>query len=620
VSVGQDDPPAASPVDPPAHPPARFPADAPSDLGLAERLARMATVAAALVPADSIEAVTEVVVGHLAAAAGADVASLSLRVDDDTLRLVGVRGGRAEVTARWQSYSVHDNNPVSEAVRTGRPVVLRGEQEITRRFPGLEMAVTGERSVLCLPLRVGGRCIGVASMTFLDSREVGPAELLFLSTMVDTSAQAIERVRVSAEAADKTAKLQFLADASVELSSCIDYEVTLANVARLGVPWFGDWCSIALDQDGELRTLAVAHVDPRKVALAEEYERRFPAAPDAERGAYQVLRTGRSELVTGIDDDMIRAAVSDPEELELLLALDIRSILRVPLTVHERILGVLTWVAGETGRVFGAEDLAFAEDLAHRASLAIDTAQLHSQLNDVATRLQRAVLPGELPRPDGWELAACYLQSGSSEAGGDFYDVTELGDGRLAVFVGDVMGRGVGAAAAMAQMRAAIRALVTVGPEPRAVLVALDRLFAQYDFHQLVTLVYAVLDPERGQVEVANAGHPAPLVRRADGTVEPVVGDPGLLLGAGGGERCTVTARFGPGDTLLAFTDGLVERRDEDIDEGVARLARGCAHAGPDGRDGLAQWLTEVVESSRDARRDDDVAVLAVRRSATGLQ
>jgi serine phosphatase RsbU (regulator of sigma subunit) len=172
----------------------------------------------------------------------------------------------------------------------------------------------------------------------------------------------------------------------------------------------------------------------------------------------------------------------------------------------------------------------------------------------------------------------------------------------------------------MAQMRAAIRALVTVGPEPRTVLVALDRLFAQYDFHQLVTLVYAVLDPDRGQVEVANAGHPAPLVRRADGTVEAVVGDPGLLLGAGGCERRTVTARFGPGDTLLAFTDGLVERRDEDIDVGVARLARGCAHPGAAGRDGLAQWLEEVVEASRDARRDDDVAVLAVRRSATGLQ
>jgi serine phosphatase RsbU (regulator of sigma subunit) len=586
--------------------------DAGTNLGLAERLARMASVAAALVPADSIEAVTEVVIGHLAAAAGADVASLSLRVDDDTLRLVGLRGGREEVTSRWETYSVHDHTPVSEAVRTGRPVVLQGEAEILRRFPGLEMAVTGERSVLCLPMRIGERCIGVASMTFLDSREVEPAELLFLSAMVDTSAQSIERVRLRAETADKTAKLQFLADASVELSSCIDYEVTLANVARLGVPWFADWCSIALDQDGELRTLATAHVDPHKVALAEEYERRFPADPRSGRGSYEVLRTGRSELIAEIDDATLRAAITDPDELALLQALDLRSVLRVPLTVHDRTLGVLTWVAGEAGRRFGVEDLSFAEDLAHRASLAIDTAQLHSQLNDVATRLQRAVLPGELPRPEGWELAACYLQAGSSQAGGDFYDVTELDDGRLAVFVGDVMGRGVGAAAAMAQMRAAIRALVTVGPEPRTVLVALDRLFAQYDFHQLVTLVYAVLDPARGQVEVANAGHPAPLVRRADGTVEPVVGEPGLLLGAGGGDRRTVTAPFGPGDTFLAFTDGLVERRDEDIDVGVARLARHCAEALDAD---LSRWLGGVVEASRDSRRDDDVAVLAVRRS-----
>jgi serine phosphatase RsbU (regulator of sigma subunit) len=381
------------------------------------------------------------------------------------------------------------------------------------------------------------------------------------------------------------------------------------------VPWFADWCSIAMDQDGLLRTLAVAHVDPRKVALAEELDRRFPADPAADRGAYQVLRSGRSEVIAGIDDDMIRQVVTDPERRALLQALDLRSMLLVPLKVHDRTLGVITWVAGETGRRFGAEDLAFAEDLAHRASLAIDSAQLHSQLSDVAARLQRAVLPGELPALEGWQLAASYHQAGHSEAGGDFYDVTELDDGRLAVFVGDVMGRGVGAAAAMAQMRAAIRALVAVGPAPRTVLLALDRLFAQYDFHQLVTLVYAVLDPELDQVEIANAGHPAPLLRRADGTVETVAGDPGLLLGAGGDERRTVTVPFGPGDLLLAFTDGLVERRDEDIDVGTDRLARACA--GPADRD-LAGWLEGVVTAARDVRRDDDVAVLAVRRGAGG--
>jgi serine phosphatase RsbU (regulator of sigma subunit) len=163
----------------------------------------------------------------------------------------------------------------------------------------------------------------------------------------------------------------------------------------------------------------------------------------------------------------------------------------------------------------------------------------------------------------------------------------------------------------MAQMRAAIRALVAVDPDPAEVLLALDRLFEHYDFHQLVTLVYAVADPARDEIVVANAGHPPPVVRRRDGTVETVAGEPGLLLGAGGGERTPITVPFAPGDLFLGYTDGLVERRDEDIETGVQRLvdASGDAQA-----EDLFVWLADVVLAVRDTRRDDDVAVLALRR------
>jgi hypothetical protein len=387
-------------------------------------------------------------------------------------------------------------------------------------------------------------------------------------------------------------------------------------VARLAVPWFADWCTIALEQDGELRTLAVAHVDPHKVEMAEELQRRFPPDPDSGRGSYEVLRTGRSELIPEITEEMMDAIVDDPERLRLVRELNLRSAMSVPLKVQDRVLGVLTWVAGDEGRRFSTDDLVFGEDLAHRAALAIDTAQLHSQLSDVATRLQKAVLPAELPVLPGWDTASSYLQAGHSDAGGDFYDVNPLSDGRVALFVGDVMGRGVTAAAAMAQMRAAIRALVTVEPDPRTVLMALDRLFEQYDFHQLVTMVYVVADPARNEIVVANAGHPPPVVRRADGTVEIVEGEPGLLLGAGGGLREPITVPFAPGDLFLAYTDGLVERRDEDIGSGVDRLAAAAAAA--DDTD-LVTWLAEVVLAVRDTRRDDDVAVLAVRRRADGV-
>jgi PAS domain S-box-containing protein len=591
-------------------------ADGAVDTEMSARLTRLARVAAELVLADSVEAVTRIVVEHLADATGATVASLSLLVDPDTLALVGVRGGRDGIAARWATYSVHDHTPAGQAVREGRMVLLDGREEIRRRFPDLETAADGDRAIACLPLRVGDRCVGVASMSYPGRGGVSPAELEFLTVLADTCAQAIERVRVAAEAADRSAKITFLADSSVELSSSLDYEVTLRKVARLAVPWFADWCAISLEQDGELRTLAVAHVDPDKVELAMEVQRRFPADPGADRGSYHVLRTGTSELTPEITEEMITRAIADPEHRAMLRELNLRSAMTVPLKVHDRVLGVITWVAGDQGRRFSDDDLTFAEDLAHRAALAIDTAQLHSQLSEVATRLQRAVLPAELPVLPGWETVASYHQAGHSDAGGDFYDVTALADGRLAVFVGDVMGRGVTAAAAMAQMRAAIRALVAVDPDPGTVLVALDRLFEHYDFHQLVTLVYAVADPARDEIVVANAGHPPPVIRRSDGSMDVVAGEPGLLLGAGGGKRSPITVRFARGDLFLGYTDGLVERRDEDIDAGVQRLLAACRTA--DDAD-LFAWVADVVLAVRDTRRDDDVAVLALRRDGSRL-
>jgi GAF domain-containing protein len=583
---------------------------------LTVRLNRLARVAAELVLADDLEAVTRIVVEHMADAAGATVSSLSLLVDPDTLALVGVRGGREGIESRWATYSVNDRTPAGEAVREGRIVTLTGRAEIRSRYPDLETAAEGERSIVCLPLRIGDRVLGAASMSYPGTHAFTPGELEFLAVMADTCAQAIERVRLSAEAADRSAKLQFLADASVELSAGLDYETTLAKVARLAVPWFADWCAISLLQEGELRTLAVAHVDPQKVELAEELQRRFPPDPAAPHGSYQVLRSGRSELIPEITEEMITAAVTDPEQLRLVHELNLRSSMVVPLKVQDGVLGVVTWVAGDRGRRFAPEDLAFGEDLAHRAAVAIANAQLHGELSDVAVRLQRAVLPAELPALPGWEAAASYLQAGDSEAGGDFYDVTPLGDGRLAMFVGDVMGRGVTAATAMAQMRAAIRALVTVEPEPTTVLRALDRLFEQYDFRQLVTLVYVVADPARDEIVVASAGHPPPVVRRRDGSVDVVAGEPGLLLGAGGEERTTITVPFCAGDLLLCYTDGLVERRDEDIETGVERLAAVCADSP---HSDLFTWLADVVVSVRDVRRDDDVAVVALRRNLPEL-
>jgi serine phosphatase RsbU (regulator of sigma subunit) len=268
-------------------------------------------------------------------------------------------------------------------------------------------------------------------------------------------------------------------------------------------------------------------------------------------------------------------------------------------------------VAGDEGRRFTEDDLAFGEDLAQRAATAIDNAQLHSQVRTAALELQRAVLPAELPPVPGWRTAVRYLPAGRTDAGGDFYDVLELEDGRLAMFVGDVMGRGVAAASVMAQMRSAIRTLVAVDPDPTAVLAGMDRVFDALHLEQLVTMVYAVADPTRDHLEVINAGHPPPVLLAADGRVELLEHPSTLILGVGGGQRAVRSAELGPGDRLLLYTDGLVERRGEDADNATARLVsalRGSV------TDDLDRWLTDMVDELRDPTRDDDVAALLVVR------
>lgn len=588
------------------------PSDARHETGLTDRLGRLAAVSSELLTATDVDAVTEVVIVHMADAAGATVSSLSVQVDHDTLALIGMRGGRPGAASRWATYPVSANTPAGDAFRSGQTLVVGSAEEYRERYPDLETASDGERSMICLPLRVAARTIGVVSLSFPGRRRFAQAELDFLALLADTCAQALDRIRAVADVADREAKLRFLADASEQLASSLDYESTLKAVARLAVPKFADWCHIQLLQDGVLRPIATAHPDEVLESRIVALQQRYPPDPGALHGAYEVARTGEPELVPEITDVMLVLAAVDEEHLHTLRQLQFRSALLVPLTVRGSVLGVITWVAGERGRRFSHDDLAFGVDLARRAATAIDNAQLHSQVRDVAIELQHAVLPSTLPDMTGWEVAVRYLPAGRTDVGGDFYDVVPLADGRVVAFVGDVMGRGVAAASAMAQMRSALRTLIALDADPVSVMTGLDRLFEQYDLNRLVTVAYAVLDPDRHQVHVVNAGHPPPLILRRDGGSSDVATDGGVLLGAGGGEREVVTRTLFPGDTLLMFTDGLVERREEDLEVGHRRV-HAATHLLT--QDDLSQGLRALVNAVRDDTRDDDVAALALRRS-----
>jgi PAS domain S-box-containing protein len=171
---------------------------------------------------------------------------------------------------------------------------------------------------------------------------------------------------------------RFLADASSVMASSLDYETTLASVARMAVPNIADWCAIdVLEEDGTVKRLAVAHVDPSKVEWAHDLQSRYPPDMNAEVGVPNVLRTGKSEIYPDITDAMLVAGAVDDEHLRIMREIGFTSAMIVPLVAHGRTVGVMTFITAESGRHYGSDDLAFAENLAGRAALAIDNARLY---------------------------------------------------------------------------------------------------------------------------------------------------------------------------------------------------------------------------------------------------
>jgi GAF domain-containing protein len=575
----------------------------------APRLQQLARVTTELGAAESIDAVIEAAVTHMAEAIRAAVTTLMIR-DGDQLVLVGGHGLRPGVLERWHSFSLDDMNPASEAVREARPVLANDHATMARLYPSLGGDVPSGRSIVCLPLGAGSAPVGVAGLTFEDGWLPGPRELDLLTTFAEACGQAIRRIRAAAEAAERAQQLRFLADATAELSRSLDYRSTLSKVATLCVPELADWCAVGVVERDTLTTLAVAHVDPEKVAWAWELQQRYPPDPDAANGAPNVVRTGHSELYEVIDDAMLVAAARDDDHLRLTRELNLRSAIVVPLKVRDRTLGTITLVRAENERGYTPGDLAVAEELGRRAGIAIDNAQLHSEIRDAARQLQRAVLPDNLDTIPGWDVAAYYDAGGTAEVGGDFYDAVPLPDGRLAVFIGDVMGHGIEAAAAMAHLRASVRAFISVDPAPGAVLEHLEQLFSLLSLTRLVSLVYGVIDPASASLELVNAGHFPPLIIRKDGEVLFARTPPRRPLGTEPDTCIAGDFAFNATDTLLLFTDGLVERRDEHIDVSLQRIKSGAeALVGVDVVSGLHALVSRV----RDDASEDDVTALAVR-------
>lgn len=504
-------------------------------------------------------------------------------------------------------------------------VIATGESELQSDvrdapridIPGEESALyesLSPRSYMIVPMVARGRTVG--ALTFLSTREglhYGPIDLDFAHHLARRFALAADNARLYHEAELARERLSFLARASELMAETLDLEQTLSQVAYLAVPRLADWCAIELlEEDGSVRNAATAHVDPEKVKFAEEVRKRYPVDPDAPTGVPNVIRTGRSELYPEITDAMLEASIDDPEQLKMARDLGLSSLIIVPLIARARTLGAVTLVQAESGRSYDEEDLRFAEDLARRAAIAVDNARLYTQEHHAVVTLQQSLLPRQLPDIPGMEFAARYLPATSElDVGGDWYDAISLGDGSVGLVIGDVAGHGLEAAAMMGQFRNALRAYALDGAGPAAAVERLNRLTRTFEQNDMATLVYGEFDASTNSMRFVRAGHPPPLLLGADGTVTAIDGRGSLPVGVSPNAHYeAATLELAPNTTLLLYTDGLVERRGETLEDGIARLERVLASA-PESLEALCDHVIET--AAPDPERADDIAVLALR-------
>ncbi len=584
----------------------------------ADRAARLQHLTTELAKAVAPEEVVNVALREALAALNAHAGAVGLLDEGgDTIRVAGYSGYSHTSLASWETFAVKAALPMSEVVRTGTPAWVVGKEELVSRYPALAGAEIKFRSRAVVPLRADGRVFGAISLSFREARSFEPDERAFLEAIVQQAAYALDRARLHAAEQRTRQKLDFLARASELLAQSLDVETTLQQLATFAVPRLADWCAVDLLSDGEIKAVAVAHANPAKVELARELQRRHPADPDAPVAAPAVIRSGRSELHPAITEELLAAAAPDDEALEIIRGLGLVSAMVVPLRARGRTLGALTLVAAESGRRFTSDDLEVAEDLARRAGLAVENAMLYAREHRAAVTLQRSLLPRDLPRLPGLQLAARYLPAGvGADVGGDWYDTIDLADGRLHLVVGDVAGRGIRAASVMGQLRNALRAYVLDGCSPQEAVGRLNRLARTFESSEMATLVHVSFDLRKREAECVRAGHPPPLIRGPNGEVTELAIQGSLPIGVSQGPCPTTTIQIEPGSLILMYTDGLVERRGEGIKPGLEKLKRALrtAPAEPE------PCLDFVLHALTQTGSEDDVALLLMRVDKTADQ
>lgn len=521
-----------------------------------------------------------------------------------------------------------DELPTQFTARTGERVLLSSAAEAVQSFPAMAQVteLLGVRALAALPLLVEGRVLGIFVAYWTTDHPFDADELRLLEGLAAQIALSISRLH--ADAARNRAveamtganqRLELLAEAGRVLSGTLDIGEQLERLARLVVPRLGDWCWIvSTDDHGRLQETASAHRDPARDEFVAAYVQRMVRTVTPEGAPRRVFRTGQPLVVRDLTPERIASVLADDEARAALVELAPTSVAAVPLSIRGQTVGVLCLLNGAERGPHPPADVETAVEIGRRAGMALHHARLFGQQRALADALQRSMLT-EPPRIEECEIVVRYVPAAEgAEIGGDWYDAFQQASGTTVLAIGDVVGHDTRAAAAMGQVRGLLRGISYAGGgSPAGVLTELDGALAGLGLHTMATALVAQLEPEPDGGAVlrwSSAGHPPPVLLDPDGGVRLLEGTSAdLLLGVdAAADREDRTALLPRGTTVLLYTDGLVERRDRDIDQGTDELLRVLARcAGLP----LEELCDRVLARMFLPGAEDDVAVLAFRLS-----
>ncbi|WMX48227.1 SpoIIE family protein phosphatase [Streptomyces roseicoloratus] len=413
-------------------------------------------------------------------------------------------------------------------------------------------------------------------------------------------------------------RFALLAEAGARIGTTLDLRQTAEEVVSFLVPQLADSADVhlleaVLDPDestaatrGVLRRLAACFPDPTAPTALLAPGQTFQIPLDS---VYEEVITDARAMDLYIDD--VPALIKDPrlEALRRYLTTRIGAARLIPLVARGKVLGTVSVTRLRSRDPFDEEDRVLMDEVVARAATNIDNARLYTTQRQAALTLQRSLTNNALPDVPGLELTGRYLPASDHDVGGDWYDVVALPGGRSGLVIGDVMGHGIHAAAVMGQLRTAVRTLARDDIPPARMLRSLDAVVADLGEDEMATCVYAVYDPAGAGWTIARAGHPPPAVVTPDGTVTFLDGPPGTPLGTGAHAFGTEEVAVPAGGLLVLYTDGLIEARDQDIDQGMARVAAALrAMDRP-----LDALCDELLAGLPEGPAQDDVAILLAR-------